>query len=107
MASQRGGQERVLQGSRAQHATMLDGEGEGDLHLELAWARVALLTKRQPGELGRYRRYLAAKALCGAFAMPSAASVRAAAMADCWQGGPTRQWSMADAVADDDDDVDE
>jgi hypothetical protein len=84
-----------------------DGEGEGDLHLELAWARVALLTKRQPGELGRYRRYLAAKALCGAFAMPSAASVRAAAMADCWQGGPTRQWSMADAVADDDDDVDE
>ncbi|KOO29441.1 hypothetical protein Ctob_004847, partial [Chrysochromulina tobinii] len=93
-----------------QHATMLDvpsaedGEGEGDLHLELAWARVALLAKRQPGELGRYRRYLAAKALCGAFAMPSAASVRAAAMADCWQCESSRQESTAEAAANDDDD---
>jgi hypothetical protein len=96
-----------------QHATMLDvpsaedGEGEGDLHIELAWARVALLAKRQPGELGRYRRYLAAKALCGAFATPSAASVRAAAMADCWQCESSRQESTAEAVADDDDELDE
>ena len=96
-----------------QHATMLDvpsaedGEGEGDLHLELAWARVALLAKRQPGELGRYRRYLAAKALCGAFATPSAASVRAAALADCWQRESSRQESTAEAAADDDDELDE
>jgi hypothetical protein len=69
-----------------QHATMLcapragGGDGEGDLHIELAWARVAMLAERQPGELGRYRRYLAAKALAGAFALPAASSVKEAVM---------------------------
>ena len=64
-----------------QHAAMIaaprvgEGEGEGDLHLELAWARISMLAERLPGELGGYRRYIAAKALAGAFALPAAASV--------------------------------
>jgi len=34
-----------------------------------------MLAERLPGELGGYRRYIAAKALAGAFALPAAASV--------------------------------
>ena len=92
-----------------QHAVMLcapragDGEGEGDLHLELAWARATMLAKRQPGELGRYRRYLAAKALAGAFAMPAASSVKEAVMDSLHAGVVPSVVEDDDAVEGDDD----
>jgi hypothetical protein len=92
-----------------QHASMIgapragDGEGEGDLHLELAWARVALLAERLPGELGRYRRYLAAKALAGAFAMPAASSVKDAIM-DSLRAGVSVSAAEADEADDGDND---
>jgi len=92
-----------------QHASMIgapragDGEGEGDLHLELAWARVALLAERLPGELGRYRRYLAAKALAGAFALPAASSVKEAVM-DSLRAGVSVSTAEADEADDGDGD---
>ena len=96
-----------------QHAVMLcapragDGEGEGDLHLELAWARATILAKRQPGELGRYRRYLAAKALAGAFAMPAASSVKEAVMDSLHAGVVPSVAEDDDAVEGDDDEKEE
>ena len=92
-----------------QHTSMIgapragDGEGEGDLHLELAWARVALLAERLPGELGRYRRYLAAKALAGAFALPAASSVKEAVM-DSLRAGVSVSTAEADEADDGDGD---
>eukprot|EP00900_Chrysochromulina_parva_P015002 jgi/Chrpa1/23502/Chrysochromulina_OHIO_Genome00027977-RA len=96
-----------------QHATMLcapragGGEGEGDLHIELAWARVAMLAKRQPGELGRYRRYLAAKALAGAFALPAASSVKEAVMDSLRAGAVPSAAEDDDAVEGEDDEREE
>ncbi|KOO34961.1 hypothetical protein Ctob_016618, partial [Chrysochromulina tobinii] len=83
------------------------GEGEGDLHIELAWARVAMLAKRQPGELGRYRRYLAAKALAGAFALPAASSVKEAVMDSLRAGAVPSAAEDDDAVEGEDDEREE
>ena len=96
-----------------QHATMIsapragDGEGEGDLHLELAWAKVALLAERLPGELGRYRRYLAAKALAGAFALPAASSAKEAALDSLRAGAITVANEGDDAAEGDGDEAEE
>jgi hypothetical protein len=60
-----------------QHAMLLSTpdcmaeQGEGELHIELLWARIVIMSPRMPGVAGRYRRSLAAKVLSGALSPPS------------------------------------
>ena len=62
------------------HPAGADAEmGDSDTHVELAWAQAAVLCRRQNGELGRYRRFLAAKVFGGAFAPPAHDSIEATA----------------------------
>ena len=75
--------------------------------MELAWAKVALLAERLPGELGRYRRYLAAKALAGAFAPPAASSVKEAALDSLRAGASLCADEGDDAAEGDDDETEE
>ena len=56
---------------------------------ELTWARVSLWFERLPGELGRYRRYQAARALSGMLSPPPDSII--AATASDWDVTATRE----------------
>jgi hypothetical protein len=56
--------------------------GDADYLWELTWARVSLWFERLPGELGRYRRYQAARALSGMLSPPPDSII--AATASTW-----------------------
>jgi len=53
--------------------------GDADYLWELTWARVSLWFERLPGELGRYRRYQAARALSGMLSAPPDSIIAATA----------------------------
>ena len=74
---------------------------------EVGQSHLSRLAERLPGELGRYRRYLAAKALAGAFAPPAASSVKEAALDSLRAGANTGAYEGDDAVEGDGDEVEE